>query len=180
MACILTIFKESLLPCNHFSRQASSALTTASISSILFFDISYINTYSSFQTILSGVPQGSLLGPILFNVYVDDLFLFIRQATLYNYADDNTLAFFSRTLLNLVRVLVEEAGAALDWLKENHMIANPSKFHALLVKKDQTKTSGEKIKIQGKTIESEDSVKLLGVHLDYKLNFDPHISELCS
>ena len=78
-----------------------------------------------------------------------------------------------------MRVLEEEAGVAIDWLKENYMIANPSKFHALLIKKDQTKTSGKKISIQGKTIESEDSVKLLGVQLDYQLNFDPHISELC-
>ena len=86
--------------------------------------------------------------------------MFIKQATLYNYAYDNTPACFSRTLPNLVRVLEEEAGVALDWLKENHMIANPSKFHAFLIKKDQTKTSGEKISIQGKTFESEDSVKL--------------------
>ena len=137
------------------------------------------NTYSSFQTILSGVPQGSVLGPILFNVYLNDLFLFIKQATLYNYADDNTLACFSKTLPDLVRTLEAEAGVALDWLKENYMIANPSKFHALLIKKDQTTTSGERISIQGKTIKSEDSVKLLGIQLDYKLNFDPHISALC-
>ena len=137
------------------------------------------NTYSSFQTILSGVPQGSVLGPILFNVYLNDLFLFIKQATLYNYADDNTLACFSKTLPDLVRALEAEAGVALDWLKENYMIANPSKFHALLIKKDQTTTSGERISIQGKTIKSEDSVKLLGIQLDYKLNFDPHISALC-
>ena len=137
------------------------------------------NTYSSFQTILSGVPQGSVLGPILFNVYLNDLFLFIKQATLYNYADDNTLACFSKTLPDLVRALEAEAGVALDWLRENYMIANPSKFHALLIKKDQTTTSGERISIQGKTIKSEDSVKLLGIQLDYKLNFDPHISALC-
>ena len=56
------------------------------------------NTYSFFQTILSGEPQGSVLSPILFSFYITDLFLFIKQATLYNYADDNTLALFSRLI----------------------------------------------------------------------------------
>ncbi len=137
------------------------------------------NTYSSFQTILSGVPQGSVLGPILFNVYINDLFLFIKQATLHNYADDNTLVYFSKTLSNLIEVLEEEAGVALNWLKQNQMIANPEKFHALLIRKDQANTSGQDFNIQGKLIKSEETVKLLGIQLDYKLNFEPHISELC-
>ena len=51
------------------------------------------------------------------------------------------------------------------------MIPSPSKFHALLIKKDQTTASGERISIQGKAIKSVDSVKLLGMQLDYKLNF---------
>ena len=59
------------------------------------------------------------------------------------------------------------------------MIANPEKFHALLIKKDQTNISGENFNIQGKTFKSEETVKLLGIHLDYKLNFEQHISELC-
>ena len=137
------------------------------------------NTYSCFQTILSGVPQGSVLGPILFNVYINDLFLFIKQETLHNYADDNTLAYFSKTLADLIGVLEEEAGVALTWLKQNQMIANPEKFHALLIKKDKTNTCGENISIQGKMIKSEETVKLLGIQLDYKLNFEQHISELC-
>ena len=71
------------------------------------------NMYSSFQTILSGVPEDSILGPILFNFYINDLFLFVKEATLINYADDNTMAYSSKTLSNLIEVL-EEAGVALN------------------------------------------------------------------
>ena len=80
---------------------------------------------------------------------------------------------------DLIGVLEEEAGVALTWLKQNQMIANPEKFHALLIKKDKTNTCGENISIQGKMIKSEETVKLLGIQLDYKLNFEQHISQLC-
>ena len=67
----------------------------------------------------------------------------------------------------------------MSWLEQNEMIANPNKFHALFVKKDQTNTCGINLDFQGHSIKSEETVKLLGVTLDYKLNFDPHISNLC-
>ena len=155
----------------------------------LFFIYSYLkrrrqsvrinNVYSNYQSVLSGVPQGSILGPILFNVYINDLFHFIKEASLVNYADDNTLTYFSNSLPQLIDVLEKEACVALTWLDRNEMIANPEKFHALLVKKDRTDTTGHSISIQGKTIKSEASVKLLGVNLDHQLNFDFHISDLC-
>ena len=59
------------------------------------------------------------------------------------------------------------------------MIANPNKFHALFVKKDQTDTSGINLDFLGQSIQLEESVKLPGVTLDYKLNFDPYISNIC-
>lgn len=59
------------------------------------------------------------------------------------------------------------------------MIANPSKLHALLTKKDQKNTSCKKISIQGNSIEFLDFVKRVRIQLDYKLKFDPRISELC-
>ena len=80
---------------------------------------------------------------------------------------------------DLIDVLEGEANISLEWLKNNDMIANPEKFHALLISKDQSNTSGVNISIQGKSIKSEDSVKLLGIKLDNKLNFDSHISDLC-
>ena len=80
-----------------------------------------------------------MLGSILFNFNINDLFFFIKQAIMYNYADDKlTLAYFSRSLPDLVKVLEEEAGNALSWLKQNEMIANPVKFLALFVKKGQS------------------------------------------
>ena len=118
------------------------------------------NVYSSFQEIVSGVLQGSVLGHILFNFYINHLFSFIKQATMYNYSDDNMLAFFSKSLPDLV-VLENEADSALSWLEQNEMIANPNKFHALFVKKDQTNTCGINLDFQGHSIKSEETVKLL-------------------
>ena len=83
---------------------------------------------------------------------------------------------------DLVNTLEKETGVALSWLKKiekNEMIANPEKFQAILLRKNQTNTSGEEIIIDGKVIKAEESVKLLGVRLDYRLDFDPHISNLC-
>ena len=112
------------------------------------------SVYSSFQEIVSGVPQGSVLGPILFNFYINDLFSFTKQAIMYNHADDNTLAFFSKSLPDLVNGLENEADSALSWLEQNEMIANPNKFHALFVKKDQTSTCGISLDFQGHSIKS--------------------------
>ena len=72
-----------------------------------------------------------------------------------------------------------EASNTLSWLNQNEIIANPNKFHALFVKKDQTDTSGLNLEFLGQSIQSAENVKLLGVTLDYKLNFDPHTSNIC-
>ena len=137
------------------------------------------NTYSSFQNIVSGVPQGSILGPILFNFYINDLLLFVKKAEVYNYADDNTLVYFSKTLPDLVKILEEGSNVALDWLESNEMIANPEKFNVLIVKKDRSDTSGVPIKLKDNNIQSKTNIKPLGIKLDNRLNFDPHIADLC-
>ena len=136
------------------------------------------NVHGSFQGILSGVPKGLVLGPILFNSYINDLLLFIKEAEVYNYADDNSLVSCSRSMSDLLKVLEGEANVALKWLKEDEMIANPGKFQAIMIKKDRSDASGIDISLSDKNTKSEKIEKLQGVKLDNKLNFDAHISDL--
>ena len=137
------------------------------------------NTYSDYNEIISGVPQGSILGPILFNLSINDLFFFIEIASMHNFADDNTLSAWGETLFNLIGTLESESNIAIDWFTKNEMIINPDKFQAIILDKKKSNLTNIPLTIDNQTIKSVPSVELLGVHLDDKLNFNLHISNIC-
>ena len=133
---------------------------------------------SSWLNILKGVPLGSILGPLLFNIFKNDIFYFKKKSKLYNYADDNTVSYSDKCFETTKEVLVNESIICIDWFKENKMQANPDKFQAIMLGMLGFENC-KSLNLNGTEIKCEESVKLLGVTFDYMLNFDIHISNIC-
>ena len=90
---------------------------------------------SVFLDILAGVPQGSILGPILFNIFINDFVDIFNKTDVYNFADDNTLSAHAKSVDKVVKCLESDSQKAIQWFTENHMIANAEKFKAIIIKK---------------------------------------------
>ena len=86
------------------------------------------SSYSSWYDIIRGVPQGSILGPLLFNIYINDLFFVIKLSEVCNFADDNTLYSSNKELELVFRNLESDLNNVLAWFNINSLKANPGKF----------------------------------------------------
>ena len=123
--------------------------------------------YSKWQEIKHGVPQGSILGPLLFNIFLNHIFYFIKDICIANYADDNTPYATNKDIANLLKTLERETNILLDWFTINEMKPNADKCH-LLVANQKEMTS---VNLGGKVITNDQSVELLGIKIDKNLNF---------
>ena len=110
------------------------------------------NVTSDFKTIISGVPQGTIVGPILFNCFFNDFFYFIEKASVHNFADDNTLSMFEETIQNLIALLETESNTAIEWFQNNKMMVNPGKFQAIIIDKKKKCHTNETFKIGDKKL----------------------------
>ena len=135
---------------------------------------------SEWMTLKKGVPQGSCLGPIIFNIFMNDLFYTMENCNLTNYADDNTIDVSSNTVELLIQALQFDTEKALTWFSANFMQANPEKFQLLLMKPNNlTDIFPDHIEVNNTEIKRNESVKFLGITIDDKLKFDVHVTNLC-
>ena len=134
--------------------------------------------FSSSLEILRGVPQSSILGPILFNIFINDLIFFIQETEVCNFADDTTRYSCSLNYKEAAHKLSNDTYIVLNWFKVNSMVANPGKFQMFLGSKiDNCKIT---FAIENKQIKCKREVKLMGITIDEKLTFTKRNANICS
>ena len=127
-------------------------------------------TYSSWEEIFFGVPQGSILGPLLFNIFLCDLFWVMCETDLASYADDNTPYVLGDSIDDIIKLLQDGFINLFKWFLENQLKANSDKCH--LITSQQSCVS---LKIENINIENSTCEKLPDVKAGNKLNFNEHL-----
>ena len=116
------------------------------------------------------------MGPLLFNIYLNDLFFTLKKIDVCNFADDTTPYVCDKSVQVALEKLEHHSDLALSWFESNYMKLNTDKCHLLI--------SGHKyeemwMRVGQNKIWEEKEVKLLGVTIDNALKFDQHVSDIC-
>ena len=138
---------------------------------------------SETATVTSGVPQGSILGPILFIIFTNDLVTaFSDETHVVSYADDTQLLETGKTIEEVKEKLERTINTAQNWYKKNSLMSNPAKTEIIIFRTKQGKKHNITIKVEenGEEVELKpaDCIKVLGVHLDECLEFNKQVKHV--
>ena len=127
-----------------------------------------------------GVPQGSVLGPLFFLLYINDIHSTIKQSYCHLYADDTIILQAHNDLSSLISNMELELSNVENWLNLNKLTPNIKKCETIFFanKHNQKFCRNGKVKFKGKELETKESVKYLGVHFDSKLSWEKQIKEV--
>ena len=149
---------------------------------------SYLSNRKQFVSILGfdskkliikhGVPQGSVLGPLLFLIYINDLHRSIAHSTTYKFADDTNLLVIDNNIKSLESKINSDLKGLFKWLLANKISLNTAKTELVIFRKPSSKRPPLKILLNGTRIYPSNNIKYLGVYLDEFLNGDAHCSQL--
>ena len=132
-------------------------------------------TFSSSTQLIQEVPQGSVLGPMLFNIYINDMFFALNEIDICNFADDTTPYFFDSNLKSVLEKIQHNSELVIDWFELNYMKLDTDKCHLLL--------SGNKNEYMWAELDEdpvwESNEELLGVKKDNNLRFNKNVSNIC-
>ena len=131
---------------------------------------------------LSGVPQGSILGPLLFLIYIDGIteVELSNNSRLVLYADD-VLIYSPISCYTDYQLLQGDINAISDWSAEQHLSLNPQKCKLMTISRKRKPTvTPTTLKLNESPMEEVDQFKYLGVLLCHNLSWTPHISAICT
>lgn len=144
--------------------------------------VAFKGSTSSALTVKSGVPQGSILGPLFFILYINDLPLQLGHSTIDMYADDSTVTVAGNTVSLIEDTLNNELEIVSDWCTQNKMALNIDKTKSMLITTSRKRLHlGEELKVtvNGQELENVQHEKLLGVVIDNDLTFKHHVDKVC-
>ena len=141
--------------------------------------VSFNNHYSRKSNISWGVPQGSILGPLLFLLYINDIAEVCPEILPILYADDTNLFFRGKNINNVINEMNTKLVDIVKWLNSNKLSLNINKTTYIVFSQIRRIRSAEyNILINGSKIKKVENVKFLGVYIDNKMNWEKHIAHI--
>ena len=125
-----------------------------------------------------GVPQGSILGPLLFLIYMNDIYRSSPLLKFILFADDTTLLFSAKTLLELTTVVNHELQNVSEWFRVNRLSLNISKTNFIIFKKASSLATPVNLKFDNVTIKQVSTLRYLGLEIDNQLSWKDHIKKI--